>query len=112
MARRLPFEGLTIKTLRLRRAALVVVGLVNFPQVLHKLIDSRIGSSDAGRAQGGQELSHRQQTRRLVREHVEQNVLDILLVDFALTKQRDQKKALRTARDNDDFRLTRKIFVY
>lgn len=89
---RLPFEGLTIKTLRFRRAALVVVSLVNFPQVLHKLVDSRIGSSDAGRSQGGQKLSHRQQARRLVREHVEQNVLDILLVDFALAKNEIERK--------------------
>lgn len=58
---------------------------MDLPEIIHHFADSRVSSSDSGGAKSRQELPHGQQTRRLVAEHVKQDVFDILLVDFTLT---------------------------
>lgn len=84
-----------IEVLSFWRSTFVVVRLMNLPQVFHHLVNSRIGSSNSSGSQGCQKFSHRQQLSRLVTEHFEQNILDVLLIDLTLTRIDGRRIAIK-----------------
>lgn len=82
----LRLEGLAVQVLRLgRRARLVVVQLVHLLQVVHQFAHARIGATNAGGLQSGQEFAHRYEAGLLAGEHIEEHIFGIALLLFTVT---------------------------
>lgn len=89
----LRLEGLAVQVLRLgRRARLVVVQLVHLLQVVHQFAHARIGATNAGGLQSGQEFAHRYEAGLLAGEHIEEHIFGIALLLFTVTARGNTPK--------------------